>query len=47
MSTKEFGLSYFFASCEITDFLWMQQYRSIDRLWSTPAFEIIKGHHPT
>jgi hypothetical protein len=53
MSTKEFGLSYFFASRKITDFLWMQQHQillagfgALQHFLSDHLLESIKGHHP-
>jgi hypothetical protein len=53
MSIKEFGLSYFFASYEITDFLWMQQHQTLltgfgalQHFLSDHFLESIKGHNP-
>jgi hypothetical protein len=53
MSTKEFGVSYFFASREITDSLWMQQHQALmtgfgalQNFLSDHLLESIKGHHP-
>jgi hypothetical protein len=53
MSTKEFCLSYFFASLDITEFLRMQQHQTLlagfgalEHFLSDDLLESIKAHHP-